>query len=328
LRGEDQGGGETEKTPLILNLLPQGEKGEYPMKKNIEKLKKEKGAVILAHNYQLPEIQELADFTGDSLELARKSAELDCKTLIFCGVKFMAETAKILSPGKKVLLPEIDAGCPLADTAEPDKVLKLKEKHPDAWIVSYVNTSAEIKAITDVCCTSANAEKVVRNVPAEEIIFLPDKNLCSYVRKRVPEKRIICWDGYCYVHRRFTPEEVKQAREAHPDAEIIVHPECDPAVQELADGIYSTSGMLRRAKETRAKKLIIGTEEGMLFRIKKEVPDKEIYSLGSPKICYNMKKITLQSLESSLEKDRYEIALPEDIMKKARLSLERMIKYI
>lgn len=298
------------------------------MKTGIGKLKKEKGAVILAHNYQRPEIQAVADFTGDSLELAKKSAELNCKTIVFCGVKFMAETAKILAPEKKVLLPEIDAGCPLADMAEPDAVLKLKEKHPDAWIVSYVNTSAGIKAITDVCCTSANADTVARNVPAKEIIFLPDKNLCSYVRKRVPEKKIICWDGFCYVHRRFAPEEVKHAREVHPDAEIIVHPECDPSVQELADGICSTSGMLKRAKESKSKKFIVGTEEGMLLRLKKEVPDKEFYSLGSPKVCYNMKKITLQSLESSLEKDRYEITVPEDIMNKARLSLERMIQYV
>lgn len=298
------------------------------MKKAIEHLKREKEAVILAHNYQLPEIQELADFVGDSLELAKKSAELDCKTIVFCGVKFMAETAKILSPEKKVLLPEIDAGCPLADMATPAEVLKIKAKHPDAWIVSYVNTSAEIKAVTDVCCTSANADKVVRNVPAEKVIFLPDKNLCSYVKKQVPEKDIICWDGYCYVHRKFTTEEVKKAREVHPDAEILVHPECNPEVQELADGIYSTSGILRRAKKTASRKLIIGTEEGMLYRLKKENPEKEIYSLGSPKICYNMKKITLKSLEISLEKDRYEITVPGEIMEKARLSLERMIQYI
>ncbi len=295
---------------------------------DIEKLKKDKGAVVLAHNYQLPEIQEIADFTGDSLELARKSAELDCKTIVFCGVRFMAETAKILSPRKTVLLPEIDAGCPLADTAAPDEVLKLKKKHPGAWVVSYVNTSAEIKALTDVCCTSANADKVVKNVPADKILFLPDKNLCSYVRKRVPEKEIICWDGCCYVHSKFTTQEVEQARKSHPDAEILVHPECEPNVQELADGIYSTSGMLKRAKETKAKILIIGTEEGMLFRLKKDNPEKEIYSLGSPKVCYNMKKITLQSLEKSLEKGQYEINIPENIAEKARLSLERMIQYI
>ena len=298
------------------------------MEEEIKRIKREKEAVILAHNYQIPEIQDVADFVGDSLELARKSTEITCKTIVFCGVRFMAETAKILSPGKKVLLPEIDAGCPLADMAEPGEVLELKKQHPAAWIVSYVNTSAEIKAITDVCCTSSNAAKVVRNVPAEEVIFLPDRNLCAYVRKQVPEKKIICWDGYCFVHRNFTVDEVKKVRETHPDAEIIVHPECNPEVQELADGIYSTSGMLRRARETESRTLVVATEEGMLYRLKKENPGKEFYSLGSPKICYNMKKITLKSLKAALEKERYEITLPGEIMKKARLSLERMIEYI
>ncbi len=298
------------------------------MQKTIEKLKKDKGAVILAHNYQLPEIQDMADFVGDSLELARKSAEIKCKLLVFCGVKFMAETAKILSPEKKVLLPEIDAGCPMADMAKPEEVAELKEKHPGAWIVSYVNTSAEVKAVTDVCCTSANADRVVKNVPVKNVIFLPDKNLCGYVRKRVPEKEILCWDGNCYVHDRFTADEVKKAREIHPDAEILVHPECRQEVQELADGIYSTSGILRRARETKSRKLIIGTEEGMLYRLKKENPEKEFYSLGAPKICYNMKKTTLKSLKKALEEEKYEITLPEEIMKKARLSLERMIEYI
>ncbi len=298
------------------------------MKKSIDRLKREKGAVILAHNYQVPEIQDIADFLGDSLELAKKSTELDCKIIIFCGVRFMAETAKILSPEKKVLIPEIDAGCPLADMAQPDEVLKLKEKHPNAWIVSYVNTSAEIKAITDVCCTSANAEKVVRNVPTRKIIFLPDRNLCYYVKKRVQEKEIVCWDGYCYAHRRFTAEEVKTARETYPSAEILVHPECNPEVQELADGIYSTSGMLRRAKGTKAETIVIGTEEGMIYRLKKEVPEKSFYSLGSAKTCYDMKKITVESLKNALERERYEITLPEKIMEKARHSLERMIEYI
>ncbi len=298
------------------------------MKEDIRRIKQEKGAVILAHNYQLPEIQDMADFVGDSLELARKSAEIKCKLLVFCGVKFMAETAKILSPEKKVLLPEIDAGCPMADMAQPEKVVELKEKHPDAWIVSYVNTSAEVKAVTDVCCTSANADRVVKNVPAKKVIFLPDKNLCGYVRKRVPEKEILCWDGNCYVHDRFTADEVRKARAIHPDAEIIVHPECRPEVQELADGIYSTSGILRRARETKSRKLIIGTEEGMIYRLKKENPEKEFYSLGSAKICYNMKKITLKSLKTALEEDKYEITLPEEIMTKARLSLERMLEYI
>jgi len=298
------------------------------MIEEIKRQKKEKDAIILAHNYQIPEVQDIADFVGDSLELARKSAEIKCKMIVFCGVRFMAETAKILSPDKKVLLPEIDAGCPLADMANVEDVLKLKEKHPDAWIVSYVNTSAEVKAITDVCCTSANADKVVRNVPVKKIIFLPDKNLCWYVKNKVPEKEIICWDGYCFVHRKFTAEDVKKARQIYPDAEIIVHPECNPEVQVLVDGVYSTSGMLRRAGDSKAKRMVIGTEEGMLHRLKKENPEKEFYSLGAPKICYNMKKTTLESVRAALEEERYEIVLSDQIMEKARISLKRMIKYV
>ncbi|MCX7917443.1 MAG: quinolinate synthase NadA [bacterium] len=299
------------------------------MIEEILKLKKEKSAIILAHNYQIPEIQDIADFVGDSLELARKASEIkDAKIIVFCGVKFMAETAKILSPEKKVLLPDLDAGCPLADMANYEEVLKIKEKYPDAWVVSYVNTNADVKSITDVCCTSANADKVVKNIPAKKIIFLPDKNLCWYVKQKVPEKDIICWEGYCFVHRLFTIEDVKKVKEIYPDAELIVHPECDPEVQMMADGIYSTSGMLKRAKESKSKRFIIGTEEGLLHRLKKENPDKEFYSLGSAKICPNMKKITIEKLYFSLKEEKYEIILPDDIIRKAKISLERMLEFI
>ncbi|MCM8767741.1 MAG: quinolinate synthase NadA [Candidatus Omnitrophica bacterium] len=299
------------------------------MIEEILKLKKEKKAIILAHNYQIPEIQDIADFVGDSLELAKKASEVkDAKIIVFCGVKFMAETAKILSPSKKVLLPDLDAGCPLADMAKYEDVLKMKNKYPDAWVISYVNTNADVKSITDVCCTSANAEKVVKNVPAKRIIFLPDKNLCWYVKQKVPEKEIICWDGYCFVHRKFNVDEVKKAREIYPTAEIIVHPECDPEVQKLADGIYSTSGMIRRAKESNSKIFIIGTEEGLLHRLKKENPEKEFYSLGTGKICPNMKKITIEKLYESLRFEKYEINLSYDIIEKAKNSLEKMLMYI
>lgn len=298
-------------------------------KKEIQKLKEEKKAVILAHNYQIPEIQDIADFVGDSLELARKASKLqDFKIIIFCGVKFMAETAKILSPEKKVIIPEIDAGCPLSDMADYEKVMEIKKEYPDAWVISYVNTSAEVKAISDVCCTSSNAEKVVRNVPVKRIIFLPDKNLCWYVKQKVPEKEIICWDGYCYVHKKFKDEEVKKAKEKYPDAEVIVHPECDPEVQKLADGIYSTSGMLKRVKNSNSKRFIIGTEKGLIYRLKKENPEKEIYSLGFSKTCYNMKKITLEKVKKGLEDEKYEIVLDEEIINKARKSLERMLQYV
>lgn len=296
----------------------------------ILRLKKEKNAIILAHNYQIPEIQDIADFVGDSLELARKASEIkdNFDRIVFCGVKFMAETAKILSPEKDVLLPDLSAGCPLADMADYNSVLEMKEKYPDAWVVSYVNTNADVKSITDVCCTSANAEKVIRNIPTKKIIFLPDKNLCFYVKNKVPEKEIICWEGYCFVHKLFKVDQLIKARKLHPDAEIIVHPECDPEIQKLADGIYSTSGMIRRAKESNSKKFIIGTEEGLIYRLKKENPDKKFYSLGSGKICPNMKKITLEKVKKSLEKEIYKIELPEDIIKKARISIERMLEYV
>lgn len=239
----------------------------------------------------------------------------------------MAETAKILSPEKKVLIPEIDAGCPLADMADYNEVVEIKNKYPDAWFVSYVNTNATVKAISDVCCTSGNAEKIVRNIPAKKIVFLPDRNLCWYVKQKISDKEIICWNGYCYVHKKFTIDDIKQTKERFPDAEVIVHPECEPEVQQLADGIYSTSGMLKRVRISNSRKFIIGTEEGMLHRLKKENPDKEFYSPGSCKICTDMKKITVEKLKISLEEEKYEINLDEKIIENARKALERMLEY-
>jgi len=295
----------------------------------IKNLKKEKNAVILAHNYQIPEIQDIADFTGDSLELAKKASEMiDCNMIFFCGVRFMAETAKILSPEKRVFLPAKDAGCPLADMAKVADVMEMKNKYPEAWVVSYVNTSAEVKAITDVCCTSSNAAKVIENVPVDSIIFLPDKNLGYFVKKQVPEKKLILWDGHCFVHRMFKMEDLKAAREKYPDAEIIVHPECDPEIQDNADCILSTSGMLKRAKVSTAKRFIIGTEEGLIHRLKKENPDKEFFSLGAGRVCFNMKKTTVEKLKDCMKNENNEIILSQDIMEKARKSLEAMIRYI
>jgi len=298
------------------------------IKKEIEELKKAKKAVIVAHNYQVSEVQDIADFTGDSLELAKKTTELEnFNVIVFCGVLFMAETAKILSPAKKVLLPEIDAGCPMADMAEAEDVMKMRAKYPGAWVVSYVNTNAAVKAVSDVCCTSANADRVVKNVPSGQVIFLPDKNLCWYVKNRVPEKDVICWDGYCYVHRKFTAGDVAESRKFHPGAELVVHPECDPEVQKLADGVYSTSGMLRRVKESVSGVFIVGTEEGLLHRMKKENPHKNFYSLGAPRTCYNMKKTTLESVRNALEKEQYVVEVNEETSRKAKKALERMIQY-
>lgn len=298
------------------------------LKAEILKLKKEKNAVLLAHNYQIPEVQEIADFLGDSLRLSKISKAAKNKVIVFAGVKFMAETAKILSPQKEVLLPVLEAGCPLAEMIESQQLIELKQKYPDAWVVSYVNTTAEVKALSDVCCTSANAVIVVKNVPVKKVIFVPDKNLGWWVQKNVPEKEVIIWPGYCFVHEYFSYTELKEARRLHPDAEIMVHSECLKEVLEAADFVLSTSGMLIRAKESKAKKFIVGTEEGLIYLLKKENPDKEFYSLGNAKICTNMKRTTLADLHRALTKDEYKIELSPEIIEKAQIALERMVSYV
>lgn len=298
------------------------------LQRKILDLKKKQNTALLVHNYQIPQIQDIGDFLGDSLGLAKTSRQLKVKAIILCGVKFMAETVKILSPDKKILLPVREAGCPLADMIEPDELMKLKSKHPDAWVVSYVNTSAEIKALSDVCCTSANAITVVRKVPVKKIIFVPDRNLGEWVKMNVPQKEIILWDGFCIVHEYFSLKDLEGARKIHPDAELIVHPECRKEILEGADSVLSTSGILKRAKESSAKKFIIGTEEGIIHRLKKENPQKEFYSLGNAKICINMKKITLEDVYASLKEQKYNIELDVDMMNKARVALERMVKYV
>ncbi len=291
----------------------------------INELKKKKNAVIVAHNYQIPEVQDIADFTGDSLELSKKCKGVKEKIIVFCGVKFMAETAKILSPEKKVLIPKENAGCQLADSIKPEEVDEYREKYPNAAVVGYVNTSAATKAKLDYCVTSANAVNIVKKIPNKEIIFLPDKNLGLWVQKNVKDKEIIIHNGRCYVHHKFTKEDVINARVAHPDAKIVVHPECLSEVTELADEVASTSGMIKYVKESSAKKFIIGTEEGHIHRLKKERPDAEFYSLGNAQICFNMKLIKLKDVYDSLLNEKYEIILPDDIITKAILPIERML---
>jgi len=298
------------------------------LKAEILKLKKEKNAVLLAHNYQIPEVQDIADFLGDSLGLSKISKAAKNEVIVFAGVKFMAETAKILSPQKKVLLPVLEASCPLAEMIEPQELIELKQKYPDAWVVSYVNTTAQIKALSDVCCTSANAVTVVKNVPVKKVIFVPDKNLGWWAQKNVPEKEVIIWPGYCFVHEYFSYTELKEARRLHPDAQIMVHPECLKEILEAADFVLSTSGMLAWAKESRAKKFIVGTEEGLIYLLKKENPDKEFYSLGNAKFCTNMKRTTLADLHRALTKDEYKIELSPEIIEKAQIALERMVSYV
>lgn len=293
---------------------------------DILKLKKERDAVILAHNYQVPEVQDVADFVGDSFMLSRKAADTGHRVIVFCGVHFMAESAKILSPDKTVLLPARDAGCPMADMVTPEKLREAKEKYPYAAVVCYVNSSAAVKAESDICCTSSNALKVVQSVKNKRIIFVPDENLGRYVAAKVPDKEIIFWKGFCITHRRVKPEEVARVRELHPDAKILVHPECQPEVQAMADFLGSTSEIIEYARKIPEKNIIVGTEEGVMHTLKRENPDKNFYLLSPGLICTNMKKTRIEDVYNSLQNMQHEISVPEDIRIKALRSLEEMLK--
>jgi quinolinate synthase len=293
----------------------------------IKKLKKEKNAVILAHNYQLPEIHDIADFVGDSLGLSMSAAKTDAEIIVFCGVHFMAETAKILSPQKTVLLPDKNAGCPMADMINADDLKSLKAAHPKAVTLCYVNTSAAVKALCDYCCTSANALKMVQNIlkNSEEIIFIPDKYLAQYVEGQVGRK-FITWEGYCPTHARILPENVIEAKKLHPQAKVLVHPECKPQLTELADVVASTEKMCAYVQNAPDTEFIIATEIGIIHRMKKENPGKSFYPASDKATCPNMKRINLEKVLWSLEDLTYEITVPQDIMDKARLSIERMMQ--
>jgi quinolinate synthase len=287
-------------------------------------LKKEKRAVILAHNYQVPEVQDVADLIGDSLELSRAAARLDAEVIVFCGVDFMAETAAILSPQKKVILPEKGAWCPMAHMITPEQLREMRSLYPEAAIVAYVNTTAEVKAESDICCTSANGVQVVNSLEQKEIIFVPDRNLAAYVQ-RYTDKKVIPWNGYCYVHDHFTPDEVREAKALHPLAEVLVHPECRSEVIDMADHVFSTSGMGRHVRASPAKEFIIGTEVGMIYRLKKDNPGKEFYPLSEKAVCQNMKKTNLEKVLRALRTLEPRVTVPEEIAAKARLSIERML---
>ncbi len=291
----------------------------------IQKIKKERNIAIVAHNYQIPEIQDIADFVGDSLELARIIKKLSNKIVIFCGVKFMAETAKILSPDKKILIPSLDAGCPLADSISRKQLLEFKKKFRNATVVTYVNTNADVKAESDVCCTSANAVEIVKKTSANKILFVPDRNLAHFVAKN-SEKEVIPWDGYCPVHEKIKKEDILKLKNKYPEAEIMVHPECIPQVQEIADRILSTGDMIKYAKELNTNTFIVGTEEGIIHRLKKENPFKKFIPAREDLICEDMKKITLENLYFSLKNEVYEIKVEEEMRKKALSSIERMIE--
>ena len=292
----------------------------------IARLKNDKNAIILAHNYQIEEVQLAADFLGDSLELSRKAAELTQAIIVFAGVKFMAETAKILSPGKKVLLTRFDAGCPMADMITVDDLREMKRHHPDAPVVTYVNSSVEIKAESDVCCTSSNTVQIVANLPAPEIIFVPDENLGNYVQKMVPGKKLILFAGFCIVHQRIRKEEIAEMRIRYPQAKVIVHPEVRLEVMDLADEVLSTSGMLKYVSRSAQKEFIVATEQGLLKRMKRENPGKTFYPSLTPKICSNMKRTALKDVYDSLNEEKYEITVDPVVGEKALRALRGMLE--
>jgi quinolinate synthase len=288
-------------------------------------LKKARNALILAHLYQRPEVQEIADVVGDSLDLSRKAHGADADVIVLCGVRFMAETAKILNPEKTVLLPEPGAGCPMADMVTPEDVARLRAGHPNAAVVCYINSSAEIKAESDVCCTSSNAVRVVASLPGDEVIFVPDKNLGQYVARQLPQKRVVLHDGFCPTHHRVTPEDVDAARKARPGAPILAHPECVPGVLEKADYVGSTLQIIQYAQNSSEKEFIVGTEMGVIHRMQTLCPEKRFYSLHAAMVCPNMKRTTLQSVRGALENMRYQIELDGQIAQKASVCLERML---
>ncbi|WP_022852970.1 quinolinate synthase NadA [Thermodesulfatator atlanticus] len=296
------------------------------LQKEIRELAKERKAIILAHNYQPPEIQDVADLTGDSLELSLKAAQTDAEVVVFCGVRFMAETAAIVCPDKLIVFPRMEAGCEMADMIGPEDVENLKAKYPKAPVVTYVNSYVEIKALSDICCTSANAVNVVRALDADEIIFLPDMNLARYTQRFFKEKKIHYFEGFCPFHDVLTVEDVTAARKAHPNAVFMAHPECRPEVIDLADAVRSTSGMLRYAKESDAKEFIIGTEVGLLYPLKKQNPDKNFYPASEKMLCKAMKIISLEDLKKSLETLSPVVKVPEDLRVKAYRAVARMLE--
>ncbi len=294
----------------------------------IQALKREHNAVIVAHNYQVGEVQDVADFLGDSLNLARWAKESSAEVILFCGVHFMAETASILCPDKKVLIPDLEAGCSLADMIRPEDVRRWKVEHPKGVVVAYVNTSAAVKAEADYCCTSANAEKVVRAIPEDkEIFFIPDFYLGSYVKAETKRENIHLWRGYCPSHVLIQSEDIKRLRVEHPGAEFLMHPECGCLTKSmhLADRILSTEGMTRYAKESSAKEFIVATETGVLHRMKKENPEKKFYPASEHAVCHYMKMNTLEKVVESLENLQYEVKVPQDLARRALLPIERML---
>lgn len=297
---------------------------QLPLQQEIRRLLDERNGILLAHNYMRDEVQEIADITGDSLGLSQQAAQTDKDVIVFCGVHFMAESAAILAPGKTVLLPRLDAGCPMADMITAEDLIRFKAGHPGVPVVTYVNSSAEVKAASDICCTSANALKVVDSLPDREIIFTPDRNLGQYVA-RFSTKKFHFWDGYCPTHERLKPEAVTRLKGDYPDALFICHPECNPAVVALADHVCSTTGMYDYCRKSQAKRFIIGTEAGILYRLKRENPDKEFIIASPALICPNMKLTSLEDILATLQTMQPVITVPEEVRIPAKRALDRML---
>ncbi len=290
----------------------------------ILKLKEKKNAIILAHNYQTGDVQDIADFVGDSLDLSIKASKVEEDVIVFCGVHFMAETAVILSPEKTILIPDANAGCPMADMITAEELRAWKKVNPGSDVVCYVNTSAAVKAECDICCTSANAKNVVASLKGDKVLFAPDKNLSAYIA-RGSKKKIIPWDGYCYVHNNILPKHVREKKKRYPEAEVWVHPECLPEVIDLADRVFSTGGMVKEARKTALGEVIIGTEAGMIYRLAKENPGKRFYPVKDNAICSNMKKITLEKVLISMENMEPKVEVSADIRRRAKGAIEKMV---
>lgn len=292
---------------------------------DIQRLKKQRSAVILAHNYQLGEIQDLADFTGDSLDLSQRAAQTDADVVVFCGVYFMAETASILCPDKTVLLPDVHAGCPMADMINADQLREKRMEHPGAVVVCYVNSTAEVKAESDICCTSANAVGVIESIDeGKEIIFVPDQYLGHYASSKTG-RRMILWPGYCPTHLRIQPRDITRLKSEYPQAKVVVHPECRPEIIALADEALSTSGICRFAQNTQSKEIIVGTEMGIIHRLRKENPDKRFIPVSEQAVCPRMKLITLEKVLWSLQQMTPEVKVPQEIRVKAKAAVDKML---
>nr|WP_208420619.1 quinolinate synthase NadA [Paenibacillus lupini] len=294
------------------------------LRERLMQLKKERNAIILAHYYQRDEIQEVADFRGDSFLLAQKAAETDADVIVFCGVHFMGESAKILAPNKTVIIPDERAGCPMADMVNVEGLRKLKAQHPNATVVTYINSSADIKAETDICCTSANAVKVVNSVEGDEVIWVPDKNLGHYVQQNT-DKKMIIWEGYCNTHDMLTVKDVEEMKAKYPNAQFVVHPECRPEVVELGDFVGSTTAILKYCKESDCQEFIVGTEDGTGYQLRLDSPNKTFHFASKYLVCPNMKVNNLKKLVKCLETMQPQIYVPEHVAEQARKSLERML---